>query len=35
MLAPRSAVLLLDEILIAFEQGRAGGIAPQSAPQDA
>lgn len=34
-LAPRSAVPLLDEILIAFEQDRAGRTAPQSAPQDA
>ncbi len=31
-LAPRSAVPLLDEILVPFEQGRAGGTAPQSAP---
>ena len=34
-LAPRSAVPLLNEILIAYEQGRAGGTAPQIAPQNA
>ena len=34
-LAPRSCVPLLDEILIAYEQGQPGGTAPQSAPQDA
>jgi gamma-glutamyl:cysteine ligase YbdK (ATP-grasp superfamily) len=34
-LASRSAVPLLNEILIAYEQGLAGGTAPQGAPQDA
>jgi len=32
-LAPRSAVPLLNEILIAYEQGREGKTAPQSAPR--
>ena len=34
-LAPRSAVPLLNEILIAYEQGLEGETAPQNAPQDA
>ena len=34
-LLPRSAVPLLNEILIAYAQGLEGGTAPQSAPQDA
>jgi len=34
-LATQSAVPLLDEILIAYERGRNGKSAPQSAPQDA
>jgi hypothetical protein len=33
-LAPRSAVLLLDQILIGYQQGLAGVTAPQSAPKD-
>jgi hypothetical protein len=34
-LAPRSAVPILNEILIACGQGPEGKTAPQSAPQDA
>jgi integrase len=33
-LAPRSAVPLLNQVLIAHEQGLPGATAPQSAPQD-
>ncbi len=33
-LAPRSAVPLLNETLIAYERGQNGKAAPQSAPQD-
>jgi hypothetical protein len=34
-MAPKSAVPLLNEILVAYEQGLEGETAPQSAPHDA